>query len=148
MERDVMFELLSQPQFQVIALAVFVGLFVLTVLVVTTARFYRRCGADEALVRTGAGGNKVIIGGGLTVYPIFHQLLRVPLRSIKLSVERSGRNALVTKDKIKDALRSVAANSTFMDLHTQRKQFAESIQTALSEELKKNGLTLENVSIT
>ncbi len=187
-----MFELLSQPQFQVIALAVFVGLFVLTVLVVTTARFYRRCGADEALVRTGAGGNKVIIGGGMTVYPIFHQLLRVPLRSIKLSVERSARNALVTKDKIKanvttelylkveplvedvlaaarsfgernlgtetigeliegkltDALRSVAANSTFMDLHTQRKQFAESIQTALSEELKKNGLTLENVSIT
>ena len=35
-----------------------------------------------------------------------------------------------------------------MDLHGQRKQFAEHIQTALSEELKKNGLTLENVSIT
>ncbi len=29
----------------------------------TFERFYRRCGADEALVRTGSGGNKVVIGG-------------------------------------------------------------------------------------
>ena len=172
----------------------FVGLilFVLLVVAVSMARFYRRCGADEALVKTGSGGNKVYIGGGTTVIPVLHQLLRVSLRSIKLSVERSGRNALVTRDKIRanvttelfvkvepiqedvlaaarsfgernldehaigeliegkltDALRSVAANQTFMDLHGQRKQFAEHIQTALSEELKKNGLTLENVSIT
>ena len=65
------------------------------------SRFYRRCGADEALVRTGSGGNKVVIGGGVLVYPILHQLQRVSLRSVKLSVERSGRNALVTADKIK-----------------------------------------------
>jgi hypothetical protein len=44
-------------------------------------RFYRRCGADEALVRTGSGGNKVVIGGGILVYPILHQLMRVSLRS-------------------------------------------------------------------
>ena len=156
------------------------------------SRFYRRCGADEALVRTGSGGNKVVIGGGVLVYPILHQLLRVSLRSVKLSVERSAKNALVTADKIKanvttelyikvepiqedvlaaarsfgernldehviadliegkltDALRSVAANQTFMALHANRKQFAERIQEVLSEELKKNGLTLENVSIT
>lgn len=185
-------KLLSDPAFQVTALGIFVAVFVLVVIAVTLAKFYRRCGADEALVRTGSGGNKIVIGGGVTVYPILHQLMRVSLRSVKLSVERSARNALVTKDKIKanvttelyikvepiaedvmaaarsfgernldehaigdliegkltDALRSVAANQTFMDLHGQRKQFAEHIQTALSEELKKNGLTLENVSIT
>ena len=185
-------QLLEKPEFQVILLVVVASIFVLSVVAVTMAKFYRRCGADEALVRTGSGGNKVVIGGGITVYPILHQLLRVSLRSIKLSVERSGKNALVTRDKIRanvttelyikvepiqedvlsaarsfgernldehaigdliegkltDALRSVAANQTFMDLHGQRKQFAEHIQTALSEELKKNGLTLENVSIT
>ena len=184
--------LIEKPEVQVILLAVFVVIVLLSAIAVTFARFYRRCGADEALVRTGSGGNKVVIGGGIIVYPILHQLLRVSLRSIKLSVERSGKNALVTRDKIKanvttelyikvepiaedvlaaarsfgernldehaigdliegkltDALRSVAANQTFMDLHGQRKQFAEHIQTALSEELKKNGLTLENVSIT
>jgi len=156
------------------------------------SRCYRRCGADEALVRTGSGGNKVVIGGGVLVFPVIHQLLRVSLRSVKLLVERSGKNALVTGDKIKanvttelyikvepiaedvlaaarsfgernldehaigdliegkltDALRSVAANQTFMSLHGKRKEFAEHIQAALAEELKKNGLTLENVSIT
>ncbi len=185
-------KLLQESGFQVAALGVFVIVFLLVVFGITIAKFYRRCGADEALVRTGSGGNKVVIGGGVNVMPILHQLMRVSLRSVKLSVERSGRNALVTKDKIKanvttelyikvepiaedvlaaarsfgernldehaigdliegkltDALRSVAANQTFMELHGQRKQFAEHIQTALSEELKKNGLTLENVSIT
>jgi uncharacterized membrane protein YqiK len=187
-----MLDVLQKPGFQVAALAVLAFVFLLAVVAITIAKFYRRCGADEALVRTGAGGNKVVIGGGITVYPILHQLLRVSLRSNKLSVERSDKNALVTKDKIKanvttelyvkvepladdvlaaarsfgdrsldahaigvliegkltDALRSVAANQTFMDLHSQRKQFAAHIQSALAEELKKNGLTLENVSIT
>jgi uncharacterized membrane protein YqiK len=182
----------EQPQFIVTALMVGGTIFVITLFLVTVARFYRRCGADEALVRTGAGGNKVVIGGGVTVFPILHQLLRVSLRSLKLSVDRSGHMALVTRDKIRanvttelyikvepladdvmaaarsfgesnldehsigdliegkltDALRSVSANSSFMELHTNRKDFAESIQKVLSEELKKNGLTLENVSIT
>jgi len=173
--------------------AVVGGIVFVTMLVFTMlSRFYRRCGADEALVRTGSGGNKVIIGGGVLVYPILHQLLRVSLRSVKLSVERASKNALVTADKIKanvttelyvkvepladdvlaaarsfgernldeqaiaeliegkltDALRSVAANQTFMNLHGKRKEFAEQIQATLAEELKKNGLTLENVSIT
>ena len=176
----------------VIGISVVAGVVMLLTVFTVLSRFYRRCGADEALVRTGSGGNKVVIGGGVLVYPILHQLLRVSLRSVKLSVERSAKNALVTADKIKanvttelyikvepisedvlaaarsfgdrnvdehviadliegkltDALRSVAANQTFMALHANRKQFAERIQEVLSEELKKNGLTLENVSIT
>jgi flotillin len=176
----------------VVGSAILGTLFTGVTTVTVVSRFYRRCGADEALVRTGSGGNKVVIGGGILVYPILHQLLRVSLRSVKLSVERSGKNALVTADKIKanvttelyikvepiaedvlaaarsfgernldehaigdliegkltDALRSVAANQTFMSLHGKRKEFAEHIQAALAEELKKNGLTLENVSIT
>jgi uncharacterized membrane protein YqiK len=184
------------PQFDgqtilILGAIVFV-VFMATTVMTVISKFYRRCGADEALVRTGRGGNKVVIGGGIVVYPILHQLLRVSLRSVKLSVERSGKNALVTADKIKanvttelyikvepiqddvlaaarsfgernldthaiaeliegkltDALRSVAANQTFMSLHGKRKEFAEHIQSTLVEELKKNGLTLENVSIT
>jgi len=185
-------KLIEQPQFMLIASGVGLALFFLITFAVMVSKFYRRCGADEALVRTGSGGTEVKIGGGILVMPVLHQLMRVSLRSLKLSVERSARNALVTKDKIKanvttelyvkvepiredvlgaarsfgernldehaigeliegkltDALRSVAANQTFMDLHSKRKEFAEHIQTALSEELKKNGLTLENVSIT
>ncbi len=156
------------------------------------AKFYQRAGADEALVRTGSGGERVVIGGGVTVLPVMHQVMRVSLKSVALMVAREGRNALVTADKIKanvttelyvkveptkddvlaaarsfgvrnleanavrelvegkltDALRSVAANQRFQDLHKNRKEFAEHVQRTLSEELKKNGLTLESVAIT
>ena len=78
-----------------------VGVLVLVSFMTMVSRCYRRCGADEALVRTGSGGNKVVIGGGVLVFPVIHQLLRVSLRSVKLLVERSGKNALVTGDKIK-----------------------------------------------
>ena len=85
----------------VIGGSVGVGLLVLISFMTMISRCYRRCGADEALVRTGSGGNKVVIGGGVLVFPVIHQLLRVSLRSVKLIVERSGKNALVTGDKIK-----------------------------------------------
>src|SRR3954453_15911637 len=77
------------------------GGFGLGTLMNAVAKFYRRCGAAEALVRTGSGGNKVVIGGGIIVMPVLHQLSRVSLRSVKLSVERASKNALVTADKIK-----------------------------------------------
>src|SRR5687767_15849799 len=91
----------SQSQWIVIGAGTGAIVFVVSLVLIMISRFYRRCGADEALVRTGAGGNKVVIGGGVLVYPILHQLLRVSLRSVKLSVERAGKNALVTADKIK-----------------------------------------------
>lgn len=155
-------------------------------------RFYERASADEALVRTGMGGTNVIIGGGMIVLPGLHQLMRVSLRTITLTVERMGRQALVTADKIKacctmelyikvddteeavitaarsfgarnvdegvlaeivegkltDALRGVAANKTFLELHAQREEFAEAVKKALVDELRKNGLKLESTSLT
>ena len=33
---------------------------IMSVVLTSISRFYRRCGADEALVRTGSGGNKVV----------------------------------------------------------------------------------------
>lgn len=64
-------------------------------------RFYQRAAADEGLVRTGAGGTKVVIGGGMLCLPVLHQVMRVSLRTITLTVERFGDAALVTADKIK-----------------------------------------------
>src|SRR5580704_199121 len=91
----------SSSNMVVIGGGVGIGLLVLVSFMTMISRCFRRCGADEALVRTGSGGNKVVIGGGVLVFPVIHQLLRVSLRSVKLIVERSGKNALVTGDKIK-----------------------------------------------
>src|SRR3954467_5843897 len=101
-KEDLMFEsMVLGPASGFVLLSIVSIVALLIVFTVTVAKFYRRCGPDEALVRTGAGGSRVVIGGGVNVYPIVHQLMRVSLRSIKLQVERSAKNALVTKDKIR-----------------------------------------------
>src|SRR4051812_21266032 len=90
------------PQLQVLAVVVACFVAILALIGAAFSSFYRRSSADEALVRTGAGGTHVYIGEGAFVMPVVHQLMRVSLKSIKLTVDRSGKqHALVTADKIK-----------------------------------------------
>ena len=50
--------------------------------------------------------------------------------------------------KFVDALRAVAAEMAMEELHEQRVNFVQKVQTAVSEDLLKNGLELESVSLT
>ncbi|MEM6308111.1 MAG: SPFH domain-containing protein, partial [Pseudomonadota bacterium] len=50
--------------------------------------------------------------------------------------------------KLVDGLRSVAARMTMDELHENRSEFVQEVQNAVSEDLLKNGLELESVSLT
>ena len=50
--------------------------------------------------------------------------------------------------KLIDGLRSVAARMTMDELHENRAEFVQEVQNAVSEDLLKNGLELESVSLT
>ncbi|HKY01702.1 MAG TPA: flotillin family protein, partial [Burkholderiales bacterium] len=50
--------------------------------------------------------------------------------------------------KFVDALRSTAATMTMQQLQDQRQEFVQGVQSAVSEDLLKNGLELESVSLT
>ena len=54
----------------------------------------------------------------------------------------------LTEAKFVDALRAVAANMTMEELHEKRTDFVQKVQQAATEELSKNGLLLESVSLT
>ena len=54
----------------------------------------------------------------------------------------------LVEGKFVDALRAVAAEMAMEDLHEQRVSFVQKVQTAVSEDLLKNGLELESVSLT
>lgn len=69
------------------------------VLIVT--RLYVRTAADEAFVRTGMGGQKVIIDGGAIVIPVVHKVVPVSLATMRLDVERKDQDALITGDKLR-----------------------------------------------
>lgn len=67
----------------------------------TITKLYVKTRANEAFVRTGMGGLKVIRDGGAIVLPVIHQIVRVTLETIRLEVSRNGADAMITSDKLR-----------------------------------------------
>ncbi len=185
-----MFEQLMGPA--VVFGIALVALFVLIFIGKMFARMYTRASKELSFVRTGFGGQKVILNGGSLVLPVIHEVIPVNMNTLKLDVNRSAEQALITRDRMRvdvtaefyvrvqpteesianaaqtlgrktlapeelkalvegkfvDALRSVAAEMGMEELHEQRTLFVQKVQQAVSEDLLKNGLELEAVSLT
>lgn len=168
------------------------GLIALLILGLILARLYKRASKETSFVRTGFGGEKVVMNGGALILPILHETIPVNMNTLRLAVERKNEQALITKDRMRvdvlaefyvrvqpsadaiasaaqtlglrtmhpeqlkdlvegkfvDALRSVAAELTMTELHEQRTHFVQKVQQVSSEDLLKNGLELETVSLT
>lgn len=73
----------------------------LSAILLIITRLYQKPKANEALVRTGMGGMRVIKDGGSIVIPVVHELVRVPLESLRLQMKREGAAGLITGDKLR-----------------------------------------------
>jgi uncharacterized membrane protein YqiK len=62
---------------------------------------YIRSSKDRAFVRTGLGGQKVVLDGGAFVVPVLHEVIPVNMSTVRLQVERSKEHALITKDRMR-----------------------------------------------
>lgn len=62
---------------------------------------YYRSNKEFAFVRTGFGGEKVVIGTGALVLPIIHEVTPVNLNVIRISVILGKETAVLTKDRIR-----------------------------------------------
>lgn len=177
---------------QVILPIIGIVLGVILLLGFVVSRLYVRSTKESSFVKTGMGGQKVVMSGGAVVFPVIHEIIRVNMNTLRLEVRRTGESALITKDRIRvdvhaeffvrlkpteeaiadaaqtlglrtqnpaalkelvegkfvDALRAVAAEMTMEELHEQRVQFVQRVQTTVSEDILKNGLELESVSLT
>ena len=80
---------------------ILIGLIVGVVVIIILAKFYQRSSKDVAFVRTGFGGEKVVLTGGKLSIPIVHQITPVNMNTLRLDVKRIERNALVTKDRVR-----------------------------------------------
>ena len=156
------------------------------------ARLYRRSSKELAFVRTGLGGQKVVMDGGAIMLPVFHEYVSINMNTLKLEVSRSGTDSLITLDRLRvdavaaffvrvipsvegvanaaqtlgqrtlhpdslkelvedkfvDALRAAAVSMGMHQLLDKRADFIQAVQNAVSEDLLKNGLELESVSLT
>jgi uncharacterized membrane protein YqiK len=54
----------------------------------------------------------------------------------------------LVEDKFVDSLRATAATMTIQELQDKRRDFVQAVQNAVAEDLEKNGLELESVSLT
>ena len=183
--------MLSSNMYNVLIIAgiIFLALFVIGLIL---ARLYRRSSKEISFVRTGFGGEHVILGGGAIVLPVLHEIIPVNMNTLRLEVRRAEDQALITRDRMRvdvmaefyvrvkptadsiataaqtlgqktmspnelknlvegkfvDSLRAVAAEMAMEELHEKRVDFVQKVQQVVSEDLFKNGLELETVSLT
>ena len=62
---------------------------------------YLRSSKERAFVRTGLGGQKVVLDGGAFVLPIVHEVIPVNMNTLRLEVSRGRDKALITKDRMR-----------------------------------------------
>jgi uncharacterized membrane protein YqiK len=62
---------------------------------------YLRSSKERAFVRTGLGGQKVVLNGGALVLPIIHEVIPVNMNTLRLAVTRGRERALITKDRMR-----------------------------------------------
>jgi uncharacterized membrane protein YqiK len=78
----------------VVAIAIAVGIWAMN-------RLYRRSSKETSFVRTGLGGQKVVMNGGAFVLPIVHEVTPVNMNTLRLEVRRGRDSALITKDRMR-----------------------------------------------
>jgi uncharacterized membrane protein YqiK len=82
-------------------LALIVVAIVVAVLVWLLHWLYLRSSKERAVVRTGLGGQKVVLDGGAFVLPIVHDVIPVNMNTLRLEVMRGRDKALITKDRMR-----------------------------------------------
>ena len=85
------------------SLAVFVGigLFSIIILGIVFSRLYRKTTKELTFVRTGFGGEKVVVDGGALILPILHDYIDINMQSMKVAVARSKSDSFITKDRMR-----------------------------------------------
>lgn len=179
---------------ELIGLGIMAGILLVALITIGMifARLYRRSTKELAFIRTGLGGQKVVMDGGAVMLPIFHECVNINMNTLKLEVSRAGADSLITLDRLRvdavaaffvrvipsvegvanaaqtlgqrtmhpdslkelvedkfvDALRAAAVSMSMHQLLDKRADFIQAVQNAVSEDLLKNGLELESVSLT
>ena len=78
-----------------------IALLALLTIGIVFSRLYKRSTKETAFVRTGLGGQKVIMDGGAILLPVFHERVLVNMNTLKLEVVRRAKESLITKDRMR-----------------------------------------------
>ncbi len=92
---------MSGAQFGSFILSLVIVVIVVAIMVWLLNWLYLRSSKERAFVRTGLGGQKVVMNGGAFVLPIVHEVIPVNMNTLRLEVMRGKDKALITKDRMR-----------------------------------------------
>ena len=92
---------MSGSQFGSFILGLIVVAIIVAIVVWLMHWLYLRSSKERAFVRTGLGGQKVVLDGGAFVLPIVHDVIPVNMNTLRLEVSRGRDKALITKDRMR-----------------------------------------------
>jgi uncharacterized membrane protein YqiK len=92
---------MTGTEFGQFILALIVVAIVVAIVVWLLHWLYLRSSKERAFVRTGMGGQKVVLDGGAFVLPIVHDVIPVNMNTLRLEVARGQDKALITKDRMR-----------------------------------------------
>jgi uncharacterized membrane protein YqiK len=92
---------MSGAQFGGIVLGLIVVAVIVAIIVWLFHWLYLRSSKERAFVRTGMGGQKVVMNGGAFVLPIVHDVIPVNMNTLRLEVSRGRDKALIAKDRMR-----------------------------------------------
>ncbi len=92
---------MTGSQFGTFILGLIVVVIVAAILIWLLNWLYLRSSKERAFVRTGLGGQKVVLNGGAFVLPIVHEVIPVNMNTLRLEVSRGRDKALITKDRMR-----------------------------------------------
>jgi flotillin len=82
-------------------LVIAVAIVVIAIAVMFLNRFYRKSTRENALVRTGFGGQRILISGGCLALPFLHKVEEINMRTLRIDVRRSGEKSVITEDRLR-----------------------------------------------
>lgn len=65
------------------------------------SKLYERSTTELSFVRTGFLGQKVVISGGAFVIPVLHEVTRINMNTVRVSVMHENDRALITQDRMR-----------------------------------------------
>src|SRR5258705_11248068 len=82
----------------IIAIIVLLAI-VIAVVVYLLHWLYRHSSKDLSFVRTGWGGEKVVMGGGALVLPIVHNITEVSMNTLRIELKRPADKSRITANR-------------------------------------------------
>ncbi|MBX3422031.1 MAG: flotillin family protein [Pirellulaceae bacterium] len=99
------------------------------------SQFYRKVGPDEAIVRTGMGGMRIVTASGINVIPVLHSHDKMDLTLKSFEIAREGSEGLICKDNIRADIR-VAFFIRINNQESEMREVAESIGCRRASQLE------------